>query len=175
MRVFLAFVLGLLIIPVTVYAWFSFGHPPVAAGDSPFPFEAQIVRQPLGARIEREAPKQSPLPLNDANLNAGGETYRTQCASCHGLKAHPSQFGTTMYPEATQLWEKHGHKGVVGVSDDPAGETFWKIKNGIRLTGMPSYQSLLSEDQMWQVSLLLSSADKPLPQAADDSVSKPIQ
>lgn len=52
---------------------------------------------------------------------------------------------------------------MVGVSDDPAGETFWKVKNGIRLTGMPSYADLLSEQQMWQVSMLLKTADKPLP------------
>jgi thiosulfate dehydrogenase len=49
------------------------------------------------------------------------------------------------------------------VSDDAVGETYWKVKNGIRLTGMPSYDKALSETEMWQVSLLLSRADKPLP------------
>jgi len=27
---------------------------------------------------------------------------------------------------------------VVGVSDDEPGETYWKVANGIRLTGMPA-------------------------------------
>jgi mono/diheme cytochrome c family protein len=52
------------------------------------------------------------------------------------------------------------------VSDDPPGEIYWKVANGIRLTGMPAFKSVLSETEMWQVSLLLANADKPLPPAA---------
>jgi thiosulfate dehydrogenase len=47
-----------------------------------------------------------------------------------------------------------------GVTDDPPGETFWKVANGIRLTGMPSFTQSLSETQMWQISLTLANADK---------------
>jgi thiosulfate dehydrogenase len=56
----------------------------------------------------------------------------------------------------------------VGVSDDPPGETYWKVENGIRLTGMPSYNKVLNQMQMWQVTVLLANADKPLPPAALD-------
>ena len=58
-----------------------------------------------------------------------------------------------MYPEAPQLWKPEGN-GVVGVSDDPPGETFWKVDNGIRLSGMPSYRKILNPTQEWQVALL---------------------
>jgi hypothetical protein len=54
-----------------------------------------------------------------------------------------------------------------GVTDDPPGETYWKVSGGIRITGMPGFVSSLSSTQMWQVSLLLANADK-LPQAAKD-------
>jgi len=74
-----------------------------------------------------------------------------------------------MFPTAPQLWVKK-KSGVVGVSDDPVGETYWKVKNGIRLTGMPAYQKLLTDQQIWQVSLLLSVADKPLPAEAAKTV-----
>jgi hypothetical protein len=47
-----------------------------------------------------------------------------------------------------------------GVTDDPRGETYWKVANGIRLTGMPSFNDSLSPTQMWQISLLLANADK---------------
>jgi len=59
-----------------------------------------------------------------------------------------------MFPKPPQLWQGHG------VTDDPAGETYWKIRNGIRLTGMPGYQSSLSEEQMWQIASLLANGDK---------------
>jgi mono/diheme cytochrome c family protein len=52
------------------------------------------------------------------------------------------------------------------VSDDPPGETYWKVANGIRLTGMPAYKGILTETEMWDVSLLLANADKPLPPEA---------
>jgi mono/diheme cytochrome c family protein len=40
------------------------------------------------------------------------------------------------------------------------------VANGIRLTGMPAYAGQLSEAEMWNVSLLLANADKPLPPQA---------
>jgi thiosulfate dehydrogenase len=33
---------------------------------------------------------------------------------------------------------------------------------------MPSFKEILTDTQMWQVSLLLANADKPMPQAATD-------
>lgn len=36
----------------------------------------------------------------------------------------------------------------------------WKVKNGIRLTGMPGFEGSLSEDELWQVSLLLLKAEQ---------------
>jgi mono/diheme cytochrome c family protein len=68
-----------------------------------------------------------------------------------------------MYPSAPQLWKKHPRGNVVGVSDDEAGETYWKVANGIRLTGMPAFSKVLSDTEMWQVSLLLKNADKEMP------------
>ena len=168
----LAFVLGLLTLPVAAYLYFSFGHPPVATADNPFPMETRIVKIPLNARIDREMPKQAPFAATPESLVAGAHLYRDQCASCHGLKGHPSTFGATMFPRTPQLWVKHRNSDVVGVSDDPAGETFWKIDNGIRLSGMPAYRSLLSETEMWDLTLLLASADKPLPEAADAFLTK---
>jgi len=47
-----------------------------------------------------------------------------------------------------------------GVTDDPPAESYWKVFNGIRLTGMPGFGQSLSETQMWQISLLVANADK---------------
>lgn len=159
----LSFVLGLIVFPLAVYAYFAFGKPPVAVADKPFPFEDRVVRVPLHARIDREMPKSAPIEPTDANLNAGAQIYQDKCQACHGITGEPSEIGGKMFPRAPQLWVKHKNGSAVGVSDDPVGETYWKVKNGIRLTGMPSYEKALSDTEMWQVSLLLSRADKPLP------------
>jgi thiosulfate dehydrogenase len=62
------------------------------------------------------------------------------------------------------LWKKHRTGSVVGVSDDDAGETYWKVANGIRLTGMPAFDHVLTDTEMWQVSLLVKNADQQLPE-----------
>lgn len=166
-----SFVVGLLVFPVGIYLYLAFGQPPVATADAPFPMEEKIVHVPLTARIRREIQPQAPIPASDENLNAGAEIYSDKCSECHGVQGEPSAVGKAMYPHAPQLWERH-KDGVVGVSDDPVGETYWKVKNGIRLSGMPAYGKALSETELWQVSLLLSRADKPLPAEAAHTVGR---
>lgn len=174
MRGFLiGLLLGLLALPVAALLYFHSGHPPVTVADQPFLLERQIVRDPLRVRIDKEMPKSAPISPSQTNLQAGAHIYREQCASCHGLYGRPSPFAAHMYPEAPQLWQPHG-SGVVGVSDDPPGETYWKVKNGIRLTGMPSFSQVLNDTQMWQVTLLLANADKPLPADVLDMLKQPL-
>lgn len=167
-RILLGIILAVVLIPVAVLAWFQFGKVPVAVSDPPFPHEELITGVPLNARIGRELIKNPPIPADENNLVAGAQVYREQCAACHGFHGKPSSFGAHMFPDAPPLWEVHHHgaETMMGVSDDPPGETYWKVANGIHLTGMPSYKQVLTETQMWQVSLLLASADKPLPPAA---------
>lgn len=169
MKSLLLLLAGFVCFPLFIFLYIAFGKPPVATADKPFPLESKIVKIPLEARIKREMPTSSPIQPTDQNLNAGAGIYEDKCEVCHGSADEPSGVGARMFPRAPQLWEKHKN-GVVGVSDDPVGETYWKIKNGIRLTGMPSYDKALSETELWQVSLLLSRADKPLPAEAARTV-----
>jgi thiosulfate dehydrogenase len=159
-------VLGMLIVPLLGWVYLNHGHPPVAVADPSFPMEAAIVHNPLQIRIDREMPGASPVPVNEATLTEGAAIYTEHCAFCHGLPDHPAAIGANVFPSAPQLWERHHGGAVVGVSDDPVGETYWKVKNGIRLSAMPSYVKLLNDHQIWAVSNLVANADKPLPAAA---------
>ena len=161
-KLLLGFLLGIVAVAGSVFLYFKFGTPPVAVADKPFPFEKQIVAVPLDARIASET-KTAPFGTSEDVFEAGAHIYRAQCADCHGVPGHDVPYAKHMYPAAPPLWKKHGKSGVVGVSDDEAGETYWKVANGIRLTGMPAFNHVLSDTQMWQVSLLLKNADKELP------------
>jgi len=167
-RIVFGIVLGIALAPVVVVAWLWFGSLPVAVADRPLPYERLITGIPLDVRIDRELVKIPPLQADEENLVAGARVYRDQCAVCHGLHGKPSSIGPHMFPKAPPLWEAHHHGAMtmMGVSDDPPGETYWKVANGIRLSGMPSYMQVLTDIQMWQVSLLLANAGKPLPPAA---------
>ncbi len=169
-------VIGLLLLPIGAWLWLSHGHPPVAVADKPMPFEQQITSMPLHARIDKDTAGMAkpPVEANEATFVAGAHIYRQQCAFCHGVSGGQSQAGQHMFPDAPPLWEKHGHGDVIGVSDDPPAETYWKVANGIRLSGMPAYSHILSETEMWQVSVLLANADKPLPPAALELLKTPL-
>jgi thiosulfate dehydrogenase len=176
-RFLLGIAIGLILLPAGIWLWFSYGHPPVAVADGPLPAERFITSSPLNARIDRdlrEHPKQQGAEANEATFIAGAHIYRQQCAFCHGVYGNPSKIGASMFPDAPQLWEKHHNGEVVGVSDDPPAETYWKVANGIRLTGMPAYSKVLSEIETWQVSVLLANADKPLPPAALQLLKAPV-
>ncbi len=163
LRFLMGIVVGILLVPVVVLTWFRYGHVPVAVADPPVPDERAFTGAPLHARIHREMVNNPPIQPDEANLVAGAHVYSDQCAVCHGLFGKPSAIARNLFPDAPPLWEKHPNSDVVGVSDDPPGETYWKVANGIRLSGMPSFKPILSETEMWQVSLLLANADKPLP------------
>ncbi|HWW14560.1 MAG TPA: cytochrome c [Candidatus Dormibacteraeota bacterium] len=164
----LGMILGVAAIALGVYCYFATGRAPVGTAEPPLPFEKKLAHRALNARVDREMPKTVPLQPDEPNLAAGGQLYREHCAVCHGL---PGQTETPiakgMYPRPPKLMEGKG------VTDDEPGESYWKVANGIRLTGMPGFRPTLSETQMWQVSLLVANADK-LPKSVHDALSAPL-
>ncbi len=173
-RFAIGFIIGVALVPILGALYLLYGNVPVAVSDPAFPLEKKIVHVPLRARIAKDMPKSVPIQPTPDNLTAGADIYRQNCAYCHGSQGQNSTAGAHMYPFAPQLWQAHGNHSVVGVSDDPPGETYWKVANGIRLTGMPAFDQILSSNQMWQVTILLANADKPLPQGATDILAKPL-
>lgn len=157
-------VLGLIAVPVMVYFYFASGNAPVSTSAPPMPFEKMLAGMALHARMDKEMPRSAPISADEAAYTAGAQVYKDHCAVCHGL---PGQAQTAiakgMFPKPPMLLEG------TGVTDDPAGETYWKVAGGIRMSGMPGFEKSLSTMQMWQVSLLLANADK-LPKAVRDEL-----
>jgi thiosulfate dehydrogenase len=158
-------IVGVLVLPFGFILYVLSGHAPAATSDPPMPFESFVAGTALFYRIHKEAPTRDVSGMPVADFVAGSEAYQKNCAMCHGL---PSQLAPAIahaiFPPAPQLFSEKGM-----VTDDPAGETYWKIKNGIRLTAMPSFKDMLSEDQMWQVAAVVARADK-LPSEAEDAL-----
>jgi thiosulfate dehydrogenase len=148
-------VVGLVLLPLVVYFYFSRGIAPVATSEPPMPFEKMFARMALHARLGKEVPRTVPIAADEATFAAGAQLYKDHCAVCHGLPGQPqTAIASGMFPKPPKLMEG------TGVTDDPAGETYWKISSGIRMTGMPGFGKTLSSTQMWQVSLLCANADK---------------
>jgi thiosulfate dehydrogenase len=167
-KVIAGLILGVILVPLGVYLYFASGSAPVATTDSDMPFEHFLADKALNVRIAKDMPKNVPIQPTDGTYLDGAELYKQHCAVCHGLPLSPkSAIATGMYPRPPQLFEGKG------VTDDKPGESYWKIFNGIRLSGMPGFSKSLSETQMWQLALLLANADK-LPPAAKTALVAPL-
>jgi mono/diheme cytochrome c family protein len=156
MRLFLGgFVSAFALILVAGFACIELGFAPVATSSPPLPFERLITGIALDARVSKEAPTSSPIQPSDEVYLAGVQVYENNCAVCHGLPGREqTPIAKGEFPKPPKLFQGKG------VSDDPAGVTYWKVANGIRLTGMPGFGGSLTTDQMWQVSLLLANSNQ---------------
>ena len=168
-RFWLGLIIGLILIPVAAAVYFGGGFAPAAVADPPFPLEQVFAGAALHARIARHAPKRELSSFTTANIVDGADVYRHHCVGCHGLPdTQRNRPEPKMYPPPPQLFTPDGY-----VTDDPVGVTFWKVKNGIRMTGMPSFENVLTDQQKWDVAALLATADK-LPPEALQTLKQPL-
>ncbi len=84
-------------------------------------------------------------PLNDSSLiSMGFAHYKEMCIFCHGSPAGgQSEAGMGLNPPAPELSE------VVG--DWTPAELFWIVKNGVKMTGMPSFAPTHSDHELWAI------------------------
>ena len=162
-------IVGLLIPAIGGYFYISSGKMPVATASAPLPMEEKIAHMALKARMQKEMPKDSPVPADEPNMTNGAHLYVENCGFCHGYPDQPAgNAAKGMFPLPPQLLS---HDEMV--TDDPVGATYWKVSNGIRLTGMPGFNDILTPTQMWQISQMLAHADK-LPDQTKAVLVKPV-
>ena len=148
--------IGICLVLVAGYLFVARGGIAMSTEGRPLPLERLLARKALRASIGKSAQEQSPLPADEPNLLAGAHIYQENCGGCHGrLGQGPSGLSKRVYPHIPELLPP-----AEGVTDDPAGETYWVVKNGIRFSAMPSFGSKLSDTETWQVTLLLRNAGK---------------
>lgn len=144
------------------YLLLQSGLIPANADAQPGGLELWAASTSLDATLRNEAPKRpNPVTTTSANLIDGISLYGQHCAICHGTAAGASSASPVakgLYPAPPQL-------AAEGVEDDPEGVSYWKIKHGIRLTGMPAWDRSLTDRQIWTLALFLKHMDKLPPDA----------
>jgi thiosulfate dehydrogenase len=169
MRGFLfGLLVGILLLGGGIYYYFVSGMAPAAVADPPMMMERRMANRSLDAHIDKANIPAPPIQPSEDNYVAAAKLYRDNCAGCHGLPNQtPPALSGDMFPDATLLF-----KGK-GVTDDPPQVSYWKVKNGIRLTGMPTFKGVLDDTQMWQLALLVANADKIPDSAKKELVPEP--
>lgn len=131
-----------ILLTATLLIWFS----GCTANKKPSKTEATLANMAKDVVIPIEAENQkNPLPASQQTVKEGRELYLQSCAICHGTDGHSrTNLGRGMYPPAMDLTSPH-------VQHWNDAELFWIIQNGVRLTGMPSWKSSLSESDTWKL------------------------
>jgi mono/diheme cytochrome c family protein len=154
-------VIGALAIIVAIGAavFFLGGFYNIAASEQDNGLVAWALQHVREASIERHATAAAPGSLEDPGLiRAGAHAFLERgCVNCHGGPGVTwAKFSEGLNPGPPDL------KDVVG-GEAPA-ELFWVIKNGIRMTGMPSFGATgVSDQEIWSVVAFL----KKLPTVSD--------
>ncbi len=163
--VILGVALTLAVALIGAYSLVRSGLIPANADAKPGRLETWMARTSLDATLRRDATKgQNPVALTEQNLLDGVRLFAQNCAVCHGS----AQGAASASPIAKGLYQKPLQLASDGVEGDQEGVSFWKIKHGIRLTGMPSFGPSLSDRQIWTLALLLKHMDK-LPPAVEQA------
>ncbi len=99
------------------------------------------------ASIKHHATDRPPGSLDDpATVKAGAKAFsELGCVTCHGAPGVTwAKFSEGLHPDPPDL------KDVVDTLSP--SELFWVVKNGINMTGMPSFQMAGAKDeQLWAV------------------------
>jgi mono/diheme cytochrome c family protein len=151
--------LGIVMTLLGTAAWLRFGNPPVAVRDAESLWEPLVETVPANARARSES-KTPPFPASEDAFEAGAKVYRAHCSQCHGSPGHDSMTGRNMRPQAPQFFTKADRAALAGQAP---GELYWKTAYGIRRSGMPAYGRVLTDTQVWQLSLLLAGSGDDLP------------
>ena len=153
-------VLTLAIGTLAAYVIIVDGLFPVGADATAPALEVWAARASVKAVINRDMPTTpNPVAFNDANMVAGIKLYGDNCAVCHGTSDGKASTIAVGQYVPTPIFAQHG------VSDDPEGETYWKIDHGYRFTGMPSFHKSLSTEDIWKLTLFLKHQDSLSPAA----------
>lgn len=158
------FLAGVIVCLLAAYCIILSGVVPARQDEPSSQFETWAAHQSLRATINREtASLKSPLPADEPNLAAGAKVYAGNCSGCHGAPLSPTPAFGNGYSPAAPFFASGDT-----VTDDPEGKIFWKVEHGVRFTGMPSFSKLLTENEIWQVTLFLKNMDK-LPKSVNDT------
>ncbi len=119
----------------------------LSALPEPGHLETVVATRVKHALIRRSSRKGvPPAPANArASVEEGDKLFGIECAACHGLDGHKAtDAGRWMYPRAADLTSP----AVQQYSDS---ELFWIVKNGIRLSGMPGFGKVESDEHIWDL------------------------
>jgi mono/diheme cytochrome c family protein len=94
-----------------------------------------------------------PPVIDSAAMLEGAEHFHAMCAVCHGAPGFArEEIAEGLNPDAPEL-SKHA------AGEFSEAQLYWIIRNGIKFTGMPSFEKSHTDEQIWAIAKFTKSLD----------------
>lgn len=144
-RLLLYGVLVLAVVAGAIVALIYSGLYNVAATEA----HTRLVYWLLNVAADRSIGQRAPdLPMPDLSdpelVTRGLRSYQARCRQCHGAPGvPPDEVALGMSPVPPNLMRS--------AREMEAGDIFWVVKHGIRMTGMPAWDYHIGDDEIWAI------------------------
>ena len=147
-----------LVVPLSVFAYVKSGIFNVGASSPHTKLTTWLTHETMIHSVHRQARSiLAPAGTSADQLFAGFCAYETHCVACHGAAAVARQpWVSGMEPQPPYLLDE--------TQRFTAPQLFWVIKNGIKMTGMPSWRDSMSDRDIWNIVGWLEASAKLSPQ-----------
>ena len=133
------------VVPLGAFAFVKSGIYNVGASSPHTKFTTWLTHETMIHSVRRNAADVAPpSSAGRDQIVAGFCAYETHCVACHGASGVARQrWAAGMEPappyllDARRRWRPR--------------ELFWIAKNGIKMTGMPSWRNAMSDREIWNV------------------------
>lgn len=118
----------------------------IAATSPHYPWTRKVLEIGMMQSVRSHAKSVQSVPdLTDRRrIDRGLRYFDVGCTPCHGAPGTmPAGLGTSLLPVAPDL--------SLQVSHFNERELFWIVKHGIKMTGMPSWETQQRDDEVWDV------------------------
>lgn len=151
---FLAGAVAIVVLGIIAAAVVAFGGLfPVAASDPHSAGVRWFIAQSRDHAVERSASGITAPQLSAADIRLGAGHFKGMCQDCHGGPGvEPEEFSAGMNPHPPNLAE--------AAADLSVEQVFWIEKNGLKMTGMPSFGKTDDDGDLWKVAAFVKAMPK---------------
>lgn len=136
-------IIGLIVV-IGGYFYISGGYYNISATVPHTEMTLEMLEKTMDSSVKRHAAETAMKEITISDSLRGFNHYNAMCVDCHGAPGTGrSEFGRGLYPKGPTL---------IGIENDwNDRELFWIIKNGIKMSGMPSFGKTHSDEQIWEI------------------------
>lgn len=146
------------LVPLGAFAFVKSGIYDVGASKPHTTFTEWITHDTMIRSVRRHAASVAPPQQFSAQQVASGFcAYEAHCVACHGAAGVARQrWAGAMEPAPPYLLDINQRFS--------RPQLFWIVKNGIKMTGMPSWKNEMSDPEIWSMVAWLEASAKLPPQ-----------